>query len=234
MPYWLSYTHRRDQRCGTQYGDTFYYYDWPPSFIDDKNSDLNTSYAFSSWMNLLIRARNLTVADLMDSERLTDNSKVVYRNLFPYLFQQQYVALSNNTSDGVFTRLENRLLSKDSSVRVMQVALIVLCVIVVSLHFLRPRTYLDHNPASLASLARMLSTNPNFAQRFSKTGTMTEQELSCYLEKTAFHTDVQADDRLIINISGEVTDSSILDSAIVACRNQTHPTHIPQLCNCGF
>ncbi|KZV91529.1 hypothetical protein EXIGLDRAFT_769774 [Exidia glandulosa HHB12029] len=167
--------------------------------------------ALGTWINLVGRVRNITEADLSSHERLGNLSRDVFEEMFPYIALDAYGEPSTQRLNGTRTVVEQRLVVKDLSIRLVQSALCVLAAIALALYILRPVTHLSGDPDSIIASATILAASHGLVDYLASTSAAREREFDARLRYTTCYTrpgDGGAAAILYASESDRVTDGS--------------------------
>lgn len=197
--HWISSSHSSVGTCDNiQANYDISDWDWPWPLLGGTGTDL----IYTGWLDIIVRTRNLTLVDITDMDRFISHSKAAFHDIFPYLALEAYTKSIDEELTGEYAYVGDRLVSKDSSVRILQASLIILVAIVALLFVLRPVTHLRNDPGSLSSATSVLASSSDVQACLAGTGSMNLKELSKHLDGAAFHTSHNKDGDLTIISTG--------------------------------
>lgn len=158
---------------------------WPHDVLPNATEQ---AVALGTWINLVGRVRNITEADLQSHERLGNISRDVFEEIFPYIALDAYAEPSTQGLNGTRTVVEQRLVVRDLSIRLVQSALCVLAAIALTLYILRPVTHLSGDPDSIIASATILAASHGLVDYLASTSAAREREFDARLRYTTCYT----------------------------------------------
>jgi hypothetical protein len=136
------------------------------------------------WLFLIAHAQQLDILDLMDRATLLNASTASFPPLFSELMQALFMTTPPPSASPLAGMVQNptwQLVTRPTSIQIVQTAMSVLLGVVVAVYFLRPVTSLPMNPSSMAAQVVLIASNHDNISRIIKdTITQTNADTHAY------------------------------------------------------